>query len=137
MIRRYSELITIPTFDGRFDYLKLSGRVGRATFGYDRYFNQEFYSSREWRDIRREVIVRDNGCDLGIDGFEVPERIVIHHMNPVTKDDILKEDWDYLINPEFLISVSFRTHEAIHFGDKRLLPRIPIERKPGDTCPWR
>lgn len=136
-IKTYSELCSLNTFDERFDYLKLDGKVGAVTFGYDRYFNQGFYSSPEWKRIRREVIVRDNGCDLGIEGFEIFDHAMIHHMNPITKRDIIEEDWDLLTNPEYLITVSFKTHQAIHFGDKRILPRIPVERKAGDTCPWR
>ena len=135
--RSYSELISLPTIKERFDYLKLNGTVGSITFGFDRIFNQQFYTSKMWRDIRKEIIIRDNGCDLGVEGYEIYDRITIHHMNPITKEDIRNEDWEYLTNPEYLICASYDTHKAIHYGDANLLPKIPIERRPGDTCPWR
>ena len=135
--RYYSELLQLSTIEERFEYLKLSGEVGEATFGGLRELNQEFYTSKAWKDIRRQVIIRDNGCDLGVDGFEIKSSIYVHHMNPVTIEDILEERWDKLLNPENLICTSFGTHEAIHYGDKRGLPKLPIERRPGDTCPWR
>lgn len=135
--RSYSELISLPTIKERFDYLKLNGTVGSITFGFDRVFNQQFYTSKMWRDIRKEIIIRDNGCDLGVDGYELYDRITIHHMNPITKEDIRNEDWEYLTNPEYLICASYDTHKAIHYGDANLLPKIPVERRPGDTCPWR
>ncbi len=136
-MRTYTELVTLPTIKERFEYLKLGGAVGAVTFGGDRVFNQKFYTSRKWKDIRRQVIIRDAGCDLGVEGYEVNDRITIHHMNPVTMNDIRNEDWEYLTNPEYLISCSYLTHQAIHFGDKTLLPKTPIERRPNDTCPWR
>lgn len=133
--RTYSELKKIKTFNDRYLYLKLNGSVGSETFGADRYLNQSFYRSQEWKRIRDLVIIRDNGCDLGIPGYEIRDKIYIHHMNPVTIDSILeKEDW--ILNPEFLISTSFNTHNAIHFGDESLLPKTPIERKPRDTILW-
>lgn len=137
-IRTYSELITIPTFEERFRYLKLGGRVGEETFGSDRYLNQTFYTSKEWRDIRNHVIVRDYGCDLAMLDREIPDgvTILIHHMNPVTVDDITRRS-EYLLDPEFLISTIKRTHDAIHYGDESLLTLAPTERRPNDTCPWR
>lgn len=136
IIRTYSELITLPTFEERFQYLKLDGDVGVETFGFDRYLNQAFYSSDEWKSIRNQVIIRDNGCDLGIEGREIYKRIVIHHMNPITKEDLLYKT-EYLLNPEYLICTIKATHDAIHYGDENLLLKGPIERKPNDTCPWR
>ena len=135
-IRTYSELITIPTFRGRYEYLKLKGLVGQETFGYDRYLNQVFYKSREWIDIRDYVIVRDNGCDLGIPGHEIHERILIHHMNPITKEDILQRS-EFLLDPEYLISTIKITHDASHYGDENILMDEPIVRTKNDTCPWR
>lgn len=135
-IRTYSELIALPTFEERFEYLKLSGQVGKDTFGHDRYLNQVFYSSYEWRRLRDEIIIRDNGCDLGIPDRIIHGKIYIHHLNPLGKDDILSRS-EYLRNPEFLICTSFETHNAIHYGDVNLLPRDPIERTQYDTCPWR
>lgn len=135
-IRTYSELIRLPTFEDRYRYLRLSGSVGRETFGFDRYLNQIFYRSPEWRSVRDFVIVRDNGCDLGIDGREIHERIIIHHMNPITIEDIERRS-DYLLDPEFLISTIHSTHNAIHYGDESLLILAPVERSLYDTCPWR
>ena len=135
-IRTYSELIALPTFKERYEYLRLNGRVGEETFGYDRYMNQTFYKSREWLNIRDEVIIRDNGCDLGVEGYEIHGRILIHHMNPITIDDILQRS-DFLLNPEYLISTIKRTHDAIHYGDENLLIDVPIERTKNDTCPWK
>lgn len=135
-IKTYSELITLPTFEERYRYLKLDGRVGEETFGFDRYLNQTFYKSKEWRAIRNEVIVRDNGCDLGIPDREITGMILIHHMNPITVDDILTQS-DYLLNPEYLICTVKNTHNAIHYGDESLLITAPIERRPNDTCPWK
>ena len=135
-IRTYSELITIQTFKERYEYLRLKGFVGEETFGYDRYLNQSFYRSKEWMDIRDYVIVRDNGCDLGIAGHEIHERILIHHMNPISAKDISDAN-DYLLNPEYLICVSHLTHNAIHYGDESILVTTPIERRKNDTCPWR
>lgn len=136
MIRTYSELLTFPTFEERFKYLQLNGTVGADTFGHDRYLNQSFYHSIEWLRVKREVIIRDNGCDLGIEGREIPTRIYIHHMNPIDQRDILDRT-SYLLNPEYLICVSKRTHDAIHYGDERILVKNPIIRRPNDTCPWR
>lgn len=138
IIRTYSELITLPTFEERFEYLRLGGKVGEDTFGFDRYLNQMFYRSDYWRDIRDEVIIRDHGCDLGVLEREIPEgvNILVHHMNPITKYDILNKTV-YLVEPEYLISTIDITHRAIHYGDSSLLISNPIERKKYDTCPWR
>lgn len=136
IIRTYSELITLPTFEERYRYLKLNGRVGEETFGFDRYLNQIFYRSKEWQRLRDEIIVRDNGCDLGIEGREIYGRILIHHMNPISKDDILNRS-DFLLNPEYLICTVKNTHDAIHYGDEELLVTIPRERSKYDTCPWK
>lgn len=136
-IKTYSELVTFPTFEDRFKYLQLSdGRVGDDTFGYDRYLNQQFYKTREWRNLRDSLIVRDNGCDLGVDGYEIYGRIIIHHLNPISKNDILYRT-DFLTNPEYLICTTHNTHNAIHYGDENLLAKGPIERTANDTCPWR
>lgn len=135
-IRTYSELIRIPTFEDRYAYLRLGGIVGEETFGIERHMNQSFYRSPEWRKVRRDVIVRDNGCDLGMPGFQIYGPIIIHHIMPITLED-LEEGSDLILDPNNLICVSDRTHNAIHFGDKSLLPQVPIERRPGDTCPWR
>lgn len=135
-IRSYEELITIPTFEERYEYLKLNGRIGEETFGFDRWLNQKFYQSEEWKRVRREVILRDAGYDLGIEGREIIGRIYIHHMNPITVDDIILHS-DYLLNPMYLVCTSKLTHDAIHYGDKSLLQEDFKERKPYDTCPWR
>ena len=135
-IRTYSELIAIPTFEERFKYLQLNGNVGAETFGYDRVFNQRFYSSLEWKRLRDEIIFRDNGCDLGILDRRIMGKIFIHHMNPIMLEDI-RESSEFLLNPEYLICMSFETHNAIHYGDENLLSKAPIERKQYDTCPWR
>lgn len=135
MIRRYSELRHIPTFEERFDYLKLNGSVGRETFGFDRYINQRFYTSKEWRDIRHYVIARDLGLDLGSEGYEINSRILIHHMNPIVVDDILHKN-DDILDPEFLITTCHNTHNAIHYGDSNLLPKPLVERSRGDTKLW-
>lgn len=135
-IKTYSELVGFETFEDRFNYLKLDGSVGKDTFGFDRYLNQLFYRSREWKSLRDQIIIRDNGCDLGVPGFEVGSRIIIHHMNPLTIDDV-RNQTDLLLNPDFLICVSHRTHNALHYGNENLsLPKI-VERTPNDTCPWR
>lgn len=136
MIRTYSELITFPTFEERYRYLRLEGKVGEDTFGFDRWLNQSFYKDPEWRAIRDKIIIRDNGCDLGIPGREIYSRIIVHHMNPITKDDILSRS-AFLLNPEYLICTVKNTHDAIHYGDERLLIKAPIERTKNDTCPWR
>jgi len=135
MIRRYSELRKLLSFEDRYGYLRLKGIVGKDTFGYDRYINQSFYHSTEWRHVRDEIIVRDNGCDLGIPGYEIHSKILIHHMNPLMLKNLTEGDPD-IINPDFLVCTSFRTHQAIHYGDKSLLPSIPIQRKPNDTKLW-
>ena len=135
-IKTYSELITIPTFEERFEYLKLDGQIGVETFGFSRYLNQAFYKSDEWLSIRDYVITRDNGCDLGMEGYEIYDRILIHHINPITKDDIIQRS-RILLDPENLITTVKRTHDAIHYGDSNLLMRAPIERRKNDTCPWR
>lgn len=135
-IRKYSELIALQTFEERYNYLKLGGEVGKETFGYDRVFNQMFYKSMEWKDIRRYVIRRDNGCDLGIPDHPIVGRIIIHHMNPISLSDIQKVT-EYLLNPEYLISTIHTTHNAIHYGDESQILSGPIERKPNDTCPWK
>lgn len=137
MSRRYSELRMLKTFEERFEYLKVIGQVGDETFGSSRFFNQDFYRSQLWRSIRNQVIVRDNGCDLGIEDRPITGRmIIIHHMNPITIDDIMNMTPN-LIDPEFLICVSPNTHQALHYGDEKILPKGPIERFPNDTCPWR
>lgn len=136
MIRTYSELITLPTFEERYRYLRLGGRVGEDTFGFDRYLNQLFYQTEEWRSVRDYVIVRDGGCDLAIEGREIRDRILVHHMNPITKEDILQRT-KYLLDPEYLICTIKNTHDAIHYGDESLLLLPPIERSRNDTCPWR
>lgn len=136
IIRTYSELIALPTFEERYQYLRLGGRVGEETFGFDRYLNQLFYKSDEWKALRDEIIVRDNGCDLGVDGREIYGRILIHHMNPITVDDIVKRS-RYLLDPEYLITTVKNTHDAIHYGDESLLITMPRERTRNDTCPWR
>jgi len=136
IIRTYSELITLPTFEERFNYLKLKGQVGKDTFGFDRWLNQIFYRDPEWKSVRDYVIVRDNGCDLGVDGYEINGRILVHHMNPISKEDILERS-KYLLDPEFLISTIHNTHNAIHYGDEDLLIKTPIERTKNDTCPWK
>lgn len=138
-IRTYSELIKIPTFLERYEYLKLGDRVGEETFGFDRYLNQQFYKSKEWRDIRNYVITRDRGCDLAIDDREIPKgvRVYIHHMNPIRAKDIINSS-DYLLNPDYLITTTKLTHDAIHYGDQELLIADEfIERRRNDTCPWR
>lgn len=135
-LRTYSELKQLKTFEERYEYLKLDGQVGADTFGFDRYLNQVFYKSPEWRSVRNEVIVRDNGCDLGIEGREIHTKILVHHMNPISKEDILERS-DILLNPEYLITTVKRTHDAIHYGDADTLIKDPIERSANDTCPWR
>ena len=137
MIRTYSELVTLTTYIERFNYLKLGGRVGKDTFGFDRYLNQQFYHlDSKWKSSRDQVIIRDNGCDLGIEGYEIHGKIIVHHMNPITMDDIIqKRDWIY--DPEFLICTVHDTHNAIHYGDEHLLIKAPVERTPFDTCPWK
>ena len=135
-IRTYSELITLPTFEERYRYLRLNSSIGKETFGFDRYINQNFYRSQEWKSVRDLVIIRDNGCDLGIEDRAIYGRVYIHHMNPLLPKDF-HEASDLLLNPEYLICTTHNTHNAIHFGDEELLIKNPIERKPNDTCPWK
>ena len=135
-IRTYSELILLPTFEERFKFLQLNGRVGDDTFGFDRYINQKFYRSAEWKRIRDYIIIRDNGCDLALDGYEIYGRILIHHMNPITISDI-KFSTEYLMNPDYLICVTHNTHNAIHYGDEKQIITGPIVRTKNDTCPWK
>ena len=135
MIRIYRDLKQLPTFQERFEYLKLNGKVGEETFGFDRYFNQRFYRSKEWKDVRNYVIARDRGCDLAIFDREIFGKVLIHHMNPISLDDI-RHSSDYLLDPEYLICVSKQTHDAIHYGDSSLLILEPIIRKPNDTILW-
>lgn len=136
MIRTYSELVTMSDYKDRYNYLKLLGSVGESTFGFDRYLNQRFYTSKEWLSIRDYVIVRDNGCDLGIEGYDIHGRIYIHHMNPILPKDIV-DTTEFLLNPEYLIATTHETHNAIHYGDESLLVTEPIMRSPNDTCPWK
>ena len=135
-IKTYSELIALPTFEERYEYLRLNSRVGEDTFGFDRYLNQNFYRSAEWRRIRDRVIVRDNGCDLAIDDRIIYGKILIHHMNPITDKDLFNLS-DILLDPEYLICVSHNTHNAIHYGDGERLVKDPIVRTKNDTCPWK
>lgn len=136
MIKRYSELIELPTFLERYEYLKLEGSVGAETFGFDRYLNQNFYRTPEWRRVRDIVIIRDNGNDMAMDDYAIGGRIIIHHMNPITIEDLVKRR-EWVLDPENLISVSHNTHNAIHFGDENLLPKDLVIREPGDTCLWK
>ena len=135
-IKKYSELILLPTFEERYKYLQLNGIIGDETFGFDRYINQMFYRSQEWRQVRDYVIVRDNGCDLGIEGHEIRGKILIHHMNPIGIKDIQQVN-KILLDPEYLITTMLSTHNAIHYGDESLLVKDPIERSKNDTCPWK
>lgn len=134
-VRNYSELIRLKTFEERFEYLSLRGEVGAATFGFDRWLNQEFYRSYEWRYVRDQVIVRDNACDLAHPDHEIPARILVHHMNPITPED-LSRGKDWVLDLEYLITTTHRTHNAIHYGDDSLLVKPPVERRPGDTKLW-
>lgn len=136
VIRTYEELITFPTFEERFEYLKLDGAVGQETFGFDRHINQSFYKDPEWLRIRNHVIMRDNACDLGIEDRVIYNRILVHHMNPITSKDILERS-EFLLDPEYLICVTKNTHDAIHYGNGDNLFKDPIERKPNDTTPWK
>ena len=136
IIRTYSDLIRLPTFEERFRYLQLNSSVGKETFGFDRYLNQNFYRSAEWKRIRDKVIIRDNGCDLGIEDRLIYGRVIIHHMNPVTDKDIV-DLTSFLLNPEYLICVSHNTHNAIHYGNEDLLMKGPVIRTKNDTCPWK
>lgn len=135
MIRRYSELIQYSEFEDRFDYLKIGGQVGHATFGYDRYLNQRFYRSYEWKRARDYVIARDYGCDLGVPGYEIHGELLVHHINPMVADDIIHgEEW--ILDPEYLITTTIDTHNAIHYGTDLLIPKVVVERQPGDTRLW-
>lgn len=137
IIRTYKELSRLTTFEDRFNYLKLNGQVGKDTFGFDRIFNQRFYKSKEYLAVRDFVMIRDDGCDLGIKGHEIHgQRIIIHHMNPITLDDI-ENGSDFLLDPEYLITTIHNTHNAIHYGDENILIKSPIERSKYDTCPWK
>ena len=135
-IKTHSELILLPTFEERFKYLQLNGRVGDDTFGFDRYINQNFYRSTEWKRIRDLVIMRDNGCDLALEGYEIYGRILIHHMNPITVKDV-ELSTEYLMNQEYLICVTHNTHNAIHYGDEKLINKGPVVRTKNDTCLWK
>ena len=135
-IKRYSELILLHTFEERYKYLQLNGVIGDETFGFDRYINQMFYRSQEWKQVRDYVIIRDNGCDLGIEGHEIRGKILIHHMNPIGIKDIQQVN-KFLLDPEYLITTMLSTHNAIHYGDESLLVTDPIERSKNDTCPWK
>ena len=136
-MRTYSELITLPTFIERFEYLSIGGSVGTDTFGFDRWLNQKLYHSTEWERVKRQVIIRDNGLDLGVDGYAIQGRILVHHMNPINKQDLM-ERADVVLNPEYLISTSFETHQAIHYGNKNCLSQNTLViRRPNDTCPWK
>ena len=134
-VRSYSELRRLETFEDRFDYLNLNGVVGESTFGFARWLNQQFYRSRRWKQVRDVVIVRDDGCDLGVPGFDIHTDLLIHHMNQVTRQDLVSGA-DWIFDPEFLITTTRRTHNAIHYGDKSLLPNPNVERTPGDTRLW-
>ena len=134
VIRTYNELTSLRTFDERYEYLKLNGRVSDLTFGFDRYLNQVFYKSQIWQDTRRDIIVRDLGCDLGLEGYDINGGILVHHMNPIKIEDI-RDRTDYLLNPNYLICACLRTHNAIHYGNSS--PNIITERSRGDTCPWK
>lgn len=136
MIRSYEELIEIPDFEDRFRYLAVRANIGTATFGHERWLNQKFYTSKEWRDTRHYVIARDNGCDLAMPGMEIHAKLVIHHMNPMSRTDIINHEED-ILNPDFLVTTSLRTHNAIHFGDESQLPQPFVERRAGDTTLWR
>ena len=135
-IKCYSELMTLPTFIERYRYLKLGGSVGKETFGYDRYLNQALYRSPEWKRFRRDIIIRDNGCDLGCEGYEIVGKILIHHIEPITIEDVIKGN-PKIFDPENTISTQLMTHNAIHYGDESLLITEPVVRKPNDTCPWK
>lgn len=135
-IRCYEELSKLKTFDERYEYLRLGGLVGADTFGFDRYLNQALYKSKEWRKVRDIVILRDKGCDLGIEGYEINKGAIIHHMNPLTEEDLIERNED-IFNPQYLITVSLRTHNAIHYGEDYVKMDSPVERRPNDTIPWK
>lgn len=135
--KNYNELSNINSYDDRFKYLSLKGNVGSDTFGFDRHLNQDFYKSKEWKQIRNQVIIRDNGCDLGVKGKKIYGKIYVHHMNPIEKKDIV-DSTEYLLNPDFLICTSKETHDAIHYGNEEYLKRNEVHvRKKNDTCPWK
>lgn len=136
IIRTYSELITLPTFEERYRYLKLGGKIGVETFGYDRYLNQILYNSPEWKTFRHKMIIRDNGCDLAMEGFEIYGMILLHHINPISVEDVLRRD-PKIFDPENVVSTVLNTHNAIHYGDESLLMLSPTPRVANDTCPWR
>ncbi len=136
MMKSYNELLRLKTFDERYEYLRLKSNIGEETFGYERYLNQYLYKSKRWLSVRDYVIIRDNGCDLGIDGLEIQDRIIVHHINPVTLEQIENDD-PCLYDPDNLISTSIDTHNGIHFNKRLREDRIPIERHPNDTCPWK
>lgn len=135
-MRTYRDLVVLPTFEERYKYLRIAQNVGVETFGFNRYLNQRLYSSSEWKNLRHRIVVRDNGCDLAMDGYPVSDRGVIHHINPITVDQLTSGD-DSIFDPDNLILCSWKTHQAIHYGDISQLIIKPIERRPGDTCPWR
>ena len=136
IIKSYSKMLTFPTLEERFRYLELKGSVGKDTFGYDRYLNQILYHSGEWKSFRNDIIIRDNGCDLACEGYEIHQRILIHHINPITVEDVLNRS-PKVFDPENVVCVSHITHNAIHYGDENLLMTAPVERSQNDTCPWR
>lgn len=136
MIRRYSELALLKTFKERYEYLRLGGLIGESTFGFERFLNQALYTSQRWKQVRNQIIVRDNGCDLGIEGRDIYDKIIIHHMNPLVREQMRDPD-ESIFDPEFLICVSHQTHNAIHFGDENLLQKDYVPRRPNDTCPWK
>ncbi len=136
MARTYHELSQLPTIQERYQYLRLSGVVGQDTFGFDRYLNQIFYKSPLWLSVRRKILIRDDGCEMGLSGYPIGGKIIVHHINPIVEQDILDESED-LVNPDYLVCVSHQVHMAIHYGDERLLPKDPIVRTPYDTCPWK
>ena len=136
MLRSYRELSRLRTFDERFRYLLLAGSVGAETFGFDRYVNQRFYRSEEWKHVRNIVIARDNGCDLGIEGRDINGRVYVHHMNPMNLEQI-NDHMDLILDPEYLVCVTFATHNAIHYGDESYITLAPVERQPNDMCPWK
>lgn len=135
-MKTYSDLILLPTFEERYEYLRTGSLVGDITFGGSRWLNQALYASPEWKDFRREIILRDNACDLGMPDYEIHGRIIVHHLNPITKEDILQRR-GCVFDPENVVCVSHNTHNAIHYGDENQLPQKPIIRRPNDTCPWR
>lgn len=135
-IKSYSEMCSFSTFIERFNYLKLNGKVGAETFGFDRYLNQVLYCSQEWKRFRRQVIIRDNGCIFGLDGYDINGRLIVHHINPITLEQIEQRD-PMIFSMENVVCVTHNVHEAIHYGDESLIPTDPIIRKPNDTCPWK